>query len=236
VAFCAPRASAMAHVTLTNRISGWDTAVACVRTTRSTAGTNPTVQRRDWRVRRGRRERHLCRVRVWHREGRRRAQLLGSRRRRAGNAAGRCRFHAPQRGGKRGCALQADGTPRCWGQPVAADFLTRTYTSVSVGAEGACGIGTDQALYCVGLAAAPPAGSFKQVSVGGEIACGLRTDDTAACFASAGARPLVATPPAETFTAITTGLRHACGARPNGTVACRGDGGLGQTTVPPKFS
>jgi hypothetical protein len=82
VAFCAPRTCAMARVTLTNRISGWDTAVACVRTTRSTAGTNPTVQRRDWRVRRGRRERHLCRVRVWHREGRRRAQLLGSRPRR----------------------------------------------------------------------------------------------------------------------------------------------------------
>ena len=106
--------------------------------------------------------------------------------------------------------------------------------SVSVGFGYACGITSDQSVFCWRLnpdtslgsrwPSQPPDGSFTQVSAGQDHACGVRTDGSAVCWGEE-SRGQTRVPGGRTFVAVSVYGGASCGLRPDGEVDCWGSKG-----------
>jgi hypothetical protein len=111
-----------------------------------------------------------------------------------------------------------------------------TFTSVAVGGDFACALGTDQAITCWGNdsdgQADAPAGHFKAVTAGNLFACGLSTAGTVSCWGDNSLGQLTGIP-AGTFTVIAAGWSHACGIRTDGYLQCWGENNHGQLGAAP---
>lgn len=133
------------------------------------------------------------------------------------------------------CAIQLDGTIRCWGtQPwYGGPPPAGTFKQISIGKSShGCGIRTDDTLACWGNngsgQAAPPTGTFTQVATGGWHTCAVRTDGTVACWGTNDKGQ--STPPAGTFTQVAAGDWLSCGLKTDGTITCWGEPGLSGAT------
>lgn len=131
-------------------------------------------------------------------------------------------------GGYESCAIQVDGTIRCWGTrpvwlgpPPAGTFKQ---ISISKNSHG-CGIRTDDTLACWGNNASgqtiAPSGTFTNVAVGGWHSCAVRSDGTVTCWGDNHWGQ--ATPPAGTFTQVAGADWASCGLKTDGEVTCWGD-------------
>ena len=152
------------------------------------------------------------------------------------------------------CAQAVDGRMECWGAgSLGVPYLVggfRRFRSVATGADGACGLGADSAVYCHGstvlgtglvysdtsVRVTDPS-SFAQVVAGLSFACALTTGGQVRCWGEdeyvMGQNTLVQTPinpvPSFTFARLAAGYAHVCGLTNGGAVYCWGDNYLGET-------
>ena len=102
-------------------------------------------------------------------------------------------FSTAEAGATYGCALSLGSAMACWGgfswngTPVPAP-AAGIFTAISNGYDFACGLRSDQTLYCHGDDASgratPPAGTFRSLSAGYSHACAVRTNGAVACWGS----------------------------------------------------
>lgn len=166
------------------------------------------------------------------------------------------------------CGLASDGTPYCWGHndrgQLGRGFRSGdefdaqpptgvpTMTVIDGGPFHACGIGTDGATYCWGIAAVGDGTdgsdspvtvsgghSFVTLSTGFFFTCAVTTGDETFCWGlnyrgqlgtgdttnSFTPRQVVSAP---AFAAITAGSEHACGLTADGSARCWGANDQGQ--------
>ena len=118
------------------------------------------------------------------------------------------------------------------GEPSPVEPSAGTFTTVSAGADHACGILDTGAVACWGLddegQSTPPAGTFTMVSAGADHACGILDTGAVECWGLDDEGQ--STPPAGTFTMVSAGADHACGILDTGAVACWGLDDEGQST------
>jgi hypothetical protein len=126
-------------------------------------------------------------------------------------------------GGLSTCAIKNDNTVVCWGNNAIFTPAPDTFSQISAGLWGTCGVKkNDNTLACWGTQDTPPSGTFSAVDVGLFHNCAIRTDGTLACWGTTNDFGQ-ATPPSGTFSQVTTGMSHTCGVKTDGTVACWGD-------------
>ena len=133
---------------------------------------------------------------------------------------------------RKSCAIRADQTLACWGEPLDVPPAGK-FTAIATTFYFSCGIRADQTVACwdntdfFDHAPSPPEGKFTAISRIG--LCGLRTDQTIACW---GNQPNLFDVPSGQFTAIATGPSHGCAIRTDRTVACWGENDKGQSDPP----
>ncbi|MGF1529652.1 MAG: RCC1 domain-containing protein [Candidatus Competibacterales bacterium] len=146
--------------------------------------------------------------------------------------------------GGHSCALQGDGSVRCWGNDEfgQASPPSGAFVQLSAGFTHTCGLRATGAAVCWGGAdelIPSPAGTFTQLSTYDKHACGVRSDGGLTCWGSNGESSENpdgdgrASPPPGTFTQVSVGGSHSCGVGNGGTVTCWGRNAEGQGNPPP---
>jgi hypothetical protein len=137
------------------------------------------------------------------------------------------------------CAIQTDGTLKCWGDDSGWGMLkppSGTFRQIDTYDYEACGVKTDDSIVCWGRTTqadtpTPPAGKYRQVSVGFMYACGLTTAGKVAC---AGIAPQVlAVGP---FREIAATQGFVCAIRTDDSLVCWGNDENGVVTNAPTGS
>jgi len=133
------------------------------------------------------------------------------------------------------CALDADGSLVCWGDPAVASAPSGEFKQVSVGHAHACALRADRGVTCWGeglaVSGAPPMMTFSRITSGEDFSCGIHHDDGAAhCWGRDDHGQT--TVPAGEFTEIAAGRFHACALDHVGRARCWGFGDDGQSEVP----
>lgn len=151
-----------------------------------------------------------------------------------------------------------DGPSECILPPKRMNRPELSFTAISAGGDFACGIATDQLLYCWGSDVEGQIGNgldgagvtpslatvkserFKTVSAGTHHACALNLTGRAFCWGSDtdgqlgdvglinSTTPIPVSDSTLQFTAISAGDRHTCGITTNGNAYCWGRGDEGQ--------
>ena len=132
------------------------------------------------------------------------------------------RFKSLSAGTVKACAIQANGTPRCWGRDDVAP-TGETFIAISSGESHTCALREDGAPVCWGRddSIQPPEGErFVSISSGARYTCALREDGTPVCWGKQGYVPLP--PEGERFSSISSGWHHVCALRQDGTPFCWG--------------
>ena len=131
--------------------------------------------------------------------------------------------------GSTACALEADGSPRCWGfddsgqaqAPTMAGF-SQLATTVELG----CALNPQGLPACWGTSGAirPPAEAFVQLAAGsGECTCGLKQTGDVSCWGSVMSCQMVSRAPAGVkLSALAVGDVFACGIGTGGLPMCWG--------------
>ena len=123
------------------------------------------------------------------------------------------------------CALEADGSMRCWGDAEVDE--EGPFMSIGCGPTHVCGVRTDGSVRCweadnwASEEFDPePEGTFVEVHAGYGSTCGRRSDGTVACW---GDNTYAHSPaPSGTFTRIAVAWWGACGLREGGSLECWG--------------
>lgn len=122
------------------------------------------------------------------------------------------------------CGLDGTGAPVCWAPdwlPWTAPPVGTTFTSISVGHLGACGLKADGKPVCFGHESVvlPPDEAFVEVAAAHPGACGRKVDGSVTCWGFSG----VPTSPADRFTQLSGANTTMCGLRTDGTIKCWGE-------------
>lgn len=125
-------------------------------------------------------------------------------------------------GGGEVCALDPEGTSRCYVGVAAVRPPLARWRQLSLGTGGGCGIRRDGRTVCWGAAPSPPALDFRTIALGDAHACGLKNDRTLACWGADDAGQ--ASAPSGEFLGIGAGTGFACALAPDGAIACWGGG------------
>lgn len=134
------------------------------------------------------------------------------------------------------CALDANGTPTCWGYTDRDGPLWGTgleFVQIE-GGSGSCGIRNGGSLWCNSLSNYPTGDAlsktYTSIAASAYHFCALRTDGELECWGIAeGHDDIVGLsknvdPPAGPFTQIAVGSFHSCALRRDGTAVCWGAG------------
>jgi hypothetical protein len=133
------------------------------------------------------------------------------------------------------CALRADRTALCWGDPIdGTGTAPDQFTFLSAGWFHYCGIRPDKTLACWGSynwnVNQAPEGQFVQVASGRHHSCGIRVDGTALCWGDPGlGRGAV---PPGTYKKLTLSETYGCGLHSDDELVCWGTFGAGQGGLP----
>jgi alpha-tubulin suppressor-like RCC1 family protein len=131
------------------------------------------------------------------------------------------------------CAIQADGTPTCWGDIFntygQANADPGVYLQITSGDKHTCAIRENGTVNCWGdntygvLTPPDSEAIYQQVSAGSNFTCGILADGTLSCWGAEDGYGQVSNAPESTiFTQVDAGYQHACGLLPNGSMKCWG--------------
>jgi alpha-tubulin suppressor-like RCC1 family protein len=134
------------------------------------------------------------------------------------------------------CAIELDGSVRCWGRNVAGSAVPPEIIAsrLAVGFDETCALDSRGFVRCWGAnprVSQVPLGLYTDLSMMFSHACAVRTDRTIACWGSNTSGE--SSPPGQaTFVQVTAGVDHACGRELDGDLACWGSNAEGQLDIP----
>lgn len=161
----------------------------------------------------------------------------------AGSAAATVPVKAISAGAGFTCAIKADDTPMCWGDPNGGQTTIPaglgTVKQIDAGDSHTCAIKTDGTPVCwgnndFGQTNTTGLGTVKDISAGGNATCVVKTDGTPVCRGDGGDFAKTTIPASVgTVKQISIAGYHACAIKTDDTPVCWGHEDEGETKIPP---